>query len=159
MKAIEPLNLDHFDEEFFRHAIHRHVAEYVAHFSDRLVAVYVSGSVHRNEAVPGVSDLDLLSFIRDPLVEADGEWRHQTLQNLDRELGSLHGLTLPRTLTEAFLQGLTAVPAGHFTIARDPIDGTLRRREAADARVRTNWRHCCGHGFRALSHVTGAWIH
>jgi hypothetical protein len=32
MRSIEPLNLDHFAEQFFRRAIRRHVEECMAHF-------------------------------------------------------------------------------------------------------------------------------
>jgi hypothetical protein len=126
MKPIEPLNLHHFGEEFFRGAIRRHVEEYVAHFGERLVAIYVSGSVHRNEAVPGVSDLDLFSFIRDSLREEDGEWRERTRQRLDGEPGALAGLTLPRTLTDGFRNALASPLLLRFTIIADPVDGTLR---------------------------------
>jgi hypothetical protein len=124
--TIEPLNLDRFEEPFFQNAIRRHVEAYVAHFGARLVAVYVSGSVHRDEAVLGISDLDLFSFIRDPLRPEDGAWREQTRADLERELGPLHGLTLPRTLTDEFVRALPDPPPMGLRIIADAVDGTLR---------------------------------
>ena len=60
---LDPATGEH--EEFFRGAIRRHVSEYYTVFGHRLVSVYVWGSVHLNEAVPEVSDLDLHPFIKD----------------------------------------------------------------------------------------------
>ena len=56
-------NLEHFHEEFFRNAISRHIDEYCAYYSDRLATIYIRGSVHRNEGVVGISDLDILVFL------------------------------------------------------------------------------------------------
>ena len=64
------VNVDHFSAEFFRNAVLAHVSEYRA-YSDRLASIYIRGSVHRNEAVPGISDLDIIPFIWDEFTEAD----------------------------------------------------------------------------------------
>src|SRR5829696_7254529 len=88
-RTEEPINLDHFESEFFRRAIRRNVQEYVAHFGERLVAIYVVGSVHRNEAVPGVSDLDIYAVIADAFSETDQEWwQQEDPGELEREFGS-----------------------------------------------------------------------
>lgn len=64
-------NLEHFHEGFFRNAISRHIDEYCAYYSDRLATIYIRGSVHRNEGVVGISDLDILVFLRDEFTEKD----------------------------------------------------------------------------------------
>jgi hypothetical protein len=136
----DPVNLDHFENEFFREAIRRHVEEYVAHFGERLAAIYVSGSVHRNEAVPGISDLDLHPFISDTLTEVDEEWWQKLRQVLDQEFGKIYGLVRPRSVTTEFIVGIHAPTADRDTIVSDPVDGTLRwqpdpdERKAAQAR-------------------------
>jgi hypothetical protein len=124
--TIEPLNLDHFENEFFREAIRRHVQEYAAHFGERLAAIYVSGSVHRNEAVPGISDLDLHPFISDSLADADQEWWQGARQAMDQEFGKIHGLGQPRSVTREFIAGAQAASADRYTVVSDPADGTLR---------------------------------
>lgn len=64
-------NLEHFHEGFFRNAISRHIDEYGAYYRDRLATIYIRGSVHRNEGVVGISDLDILVFLRDEFTEKD----------------------------------------------------------------------------------------
>ena len=85
-----------------------HILEYHAHFAERLISIYVWGSVHRNEAIQGVSDLDLYSFIEGPLRETDHQWCRETQESLDREFPrarwTFHGLTLPRSINDV-LQG------------------------------------------------------
>jgi hypothetical protein len=99
----EPINLDHFEREFFRRAIRRSVQEYVAHFGERLVAIYVVGSVHRNEAVPGVSDLDIYAVIADAFSETDEEWRQQEDPGgLEREFGSGCGVGSAMSMASLF---------------------------------------------------------
>lgn len=46
------VNLSLFGEKFFREAIQYHVYEYWTYLQNRLAAIYIGGSVHRNEAVP-----------------------------------------------------------------------------------------------------------
>jgi hypothetical protein len=101
----EPIHLDLIRHEHFRSGIRRRVSAYHAHFSDRLAAVYVSGSVHRDEAVPGVSDLDMLYFIRDPFSEADEQWIRQIRQQFEEESPDLGGATRPRFVDEVLLRG------------------------------------------------------
>ena len=124
--TIEPLNLDHFEDMFFREAIRRHVEEYRAHFGERLAAIYVSGSVHRNEAVRGISDLDLHPFITDTFSETDWQWKRRVQRQLDLEFGAACDLPPARPVTEAFLRGMQA-PSGTRTIVADAVDGTLRQ--------------------------------
>ena len=64
------VNLDSIAGGFFRDAVVGHVSVYCEVFDERLVSVYVWGSVHRNEAVPGVSDLDLHPFVLDSVTDA-----------------------------------------------------------------------------------------
>jgi len=88
-----PIGLDTINEAVFRNAARRLVDEYRAHFGDRLVATYVWGSVHRGEAVPRVSDLDLFHFITDAMRPADHEWRLRLRQELDGHEMELGGVT------------------------------------------------------------------
>jgi hypothetical protein len=93
-RTEEPINLDHFESEFFRRVIRRGVQEYVAHFGERLVAIYVVGSVHRNEAVPGVSNLNIFAFIADAFSATDQEWWQQKKSpgGLEQEFGRGYGV-------------------------------------------------------------------
>lgn len=50
---------------YFQQAVAQHVEAYQSFFRERLIAVYVWGSVHRDEAVAEMSDLDLHAFITD----------------------------------------------------------------------------------------------
>jgi predicted nucleotidyltransferase len=89
------IGLDAIKEAVLRNAARRLVDEYRAHFGDRLVATYVWGSVHRGEAVPGVSDLDLFHFITDAMRPTDQEWRLRLRQELDGDELALGGITRP----------------------------------------------------------------
>ncbi len=99
------VNLSLFDEKFFREAIQYHVYEYWTYFRNRLAAIYVGGSVHRNEAVPGVSDLDLYPFIVDEFNDADRKWFNQVERRVESKYPSANGLCPPRSVTEV-LDGL-----------------------------------------------------
>ena len=99
------VNLSSFREEFFKEAIQYHVYEYWTHFKNRLAAIYVGGSVHRNEAVPGVSDLDLYPFILDSFNERDGSWFNQAGQRVESRHAGTNGLCPPRSVSEV-LEGL-----------------------------------------------------
>lgn len=92
------VNLDSITDAFFRDAVVGHVSVYFEVFAERLVSVYVWGSVHRNEAVPGVSDLDLHPFILDAVSDADRFRLRQSEASLREEFRSLHGLVRPRSV-------------------------------------------------------------
>ena len=79
------INLSHFLAEFFRNAVRAHVAEYRAYYADRLASVYIRGSVHRNEAVPGISDLDIIPFIWDEFTETDRSFWKAVRDKLEPE--------------------------------------------------------------------------
>lgn len=98
-------NLSSFREEFFKEAIQYHAYEYWAHFTNRLAAIYVGGSVHRNEAVPGVSDLDLYPFILDSFNERDRKGLNQAEQRVESRYPSANGFCVPRSVNEV-LEGL-----------------------------------------------------
>ncbi len=103
-------------DPFFRDAARQHVAEYVRHFGDRLVAVYVWGSVHRGEAVPGVSDLDLHAFIRDTPSPADEEWFQRERHGLEARFPETKGLSRPLPVASllAGIQDGATVPERAF---------------------------------------------
>ena len=96
-------NLNLFDDQYFVQLIQHHILEYHAHFAERLISIYVWGSVHRNEAIQGVSDLDLHPFIRGPLRKTDHQWCRETQERLDREFPRARGLCPPRS-TDDVLQ-------------------------------------------------------
>jgi hypothetical protein len=63
--------------EPFASEIERGLHEARGYFGDRLAAVYVRGSLHRGEAVPGVSDIDALLLVEDAPTPADEAWRRE----------------------------------------------------------------------------------
>ncbi len=83
---------------FFRAVIERCVSECCAHFGERLVAIYVYGSIHRDEAVPGVSDLDAGIFTADGFSPQDAEWRRQINDRLNMEFPPLPSGWMPRAI-------------------------------------------------------------
>jgi len=93
------INLDRFHEPYFRAAVERHVQTYRSHFGGRLLAVYVWGSVHRNEAVRDLSDLDMHTFIADAWNEADEEWHRQARRAMDAEFPGLAALSRPLSVS------------------------------------------------------------
>ncbi len=98
-------DVDQIANPFFQEAVQAHVEKYVAQFGDRLTAVYVWGSVYRNEAVPGVSDLDLDVFVNDPLTEADEVWYNRMRDVLAQSYPGTNALVRPR-VAGSVLQGL-----------------------------------------------------
>ena len=92
------VNLDSISDGFFRDAVVDHVSVYCEVFDERLVSVYVWGSVHRNEAVQEVSDLDLHPFILDSVTDADRFQLRESEASLRKEFLSLHGLVRPRSV-------------------------------------------------------------
>lgn len=109
------INISLFSEQFFREAIRYHAYEYWTYFQSRLAAIYVGGSVHRNEAVPGVSDLDLYPFIVDSFGDTDRQWFNQAEQRVASRYNSANGLCPPCSVTEV-LDGLqpTADEVAHL---------------------------------------------
>lgn len=92
------VNLDAIADGFFRKAVVGHASVYCEVFDERLVSVYVWGSVHRNEAVPEVSDLDLHPFILDSVTDADRFQLRESEASLRKEFPSTHGLVSPRSV-------------------------------------------------------------
>ena len=92
------VNLDSIADGFFIDAVLGHVSVYREVFDERLVSVYVWGSVHRNEAVPGVSDLDLHPFVLDSVTDADRFQLRKSEASLRTEFRATHGLVTPRSV-------------------------------------------------------------
>ncbi len=83
------INLDKFQDAFFAGVVARCVEECINHYQERLVAIYVSGSVQRQEAVRGVSDIDLYIFVENPN-ESDRDWvKDQINDQLEAEFPDL----------------------------------------------------------------------
>ena len=62
------------DQDVFQEALACYVRTYADYYGDRLVSVYVWGSVSRGEAVAGISDLDLMIITRDGFTSLDEQW-------------------------------------------------------------------------------------
>lgn len=63
----------------------RIVEETLGHYGTRLISMYVFGSIHRGEAVPPLSDFDLLTIIADAVSDADHGWLTQANARLAGE--------------------------------------------------------------------------
>lgn len=94
------LNLSSFRGEQNREAIRYHAYEYWSHFQDSLAAIYVGGSFHRNEAIYGVSDLDLYPFIVDILNDEDENWFKQTKRRIESIYPITNGFCRPRPVND-----------------------------------------------------------
>ncbi len=97
------VNLSRFSEAFFREVIRYHVYEYWTYFQGRLAAIYIGGSVHRNEAVRDISDLDLYPFIVDEFSEADRKWFSEAEQRIESKYPSANGLCPPRPVSDVLV--------------------------------------------------------
>lgn len=64
------------------------------YFSNRLVAIYLTGSVGTNEAIAGESDLDYWGFISDELNEDDKLWVNNTSLETDDKYEIFDGVHL-----------------------------------------------------------------
>ncbi|NKB65955.1 MAG: sigma-70 family RNA polymerase sigma factor [Candidatus Latescibacteria bacterium] len=87
-ETITMINLDSFSSPYFKDVIVQHVQAYQDRFKDRLAAMYVRGSVFRDEAVEGISDLDFFIFTTDELTPADRQWVREARQNWKAEHGT-----------------------------------------------------------------------
>ena len=76
----QAINLHQFQDEFFAGVVARCVEECANYYENRLAAIYVWGSVQRQEAVRGVSDLDLIVFVKEAS-EADRKWRNNQIND------------------------------------------------------------------------------
>ena len=112
------VNLDSIADGFFRDAVVDHVSVYCDLFDERLVSVYVWGSVHRNEAVPEVSDLDLHPFVIDAVTDADRFQLRESEASLRREFLSLHGLATPRSIDRVSGGRNATLPRCHACLGR-----------------------------------------
>jgi len=70
-------------QEGFQIVIDETVQKYTEYFQSRLCAIYISGSIHANEAIPGESDLDCWVFIANDLDDSDKSWIAKTEVEID----------------------------------------------------------------------------
>ena len=80
ISVSKAINLQQFQDAYFADVVERCVGECVGYFGERLVAIYVWGSVHRGEAARGVSDLDMEVFVS-RADQADWEWRNDQIND------------------------------------------------------------------------------
>jgi hypothetical protein len=117
------INLQQFQDAYFAGVVGRCVDECARYFGGRLVAIYVWGSVHREEAVRGFSDLDMVVFVKH-IDEADREWRNDQINDqLEREFPDLKWGLIPHPISVA--------DAPHNTISTDSERQQIRNREFA----------------------------
>jgi hypothetical protein len=133
--TTEAIYLDQIESEFFRDAVGRCVREIVAHYGQRLVSVYVWGSVARGEAVPCVSDIELSIFIRDAYTDGDRyAWRDKEADpRLQGEIPCFRGLP-PATPIQPLREGWASYrelsgEADGEILARYYSQGTLTEAE------------------------------
>jgi len=91
----EPAGFPQFQDQFFTEAVARCIQECALYFQERLVSIYVWGSVHRWEAVRGASDLDLIVFVSH-VEESDWSWRNDQINDrLEKEFPGLSWGLIP----------------------------------------------------------------
>ena len=54
------------------------------YFQSRLSAIYITGSIHTNEAIIGESDLNSWIFVADDLSDSDKAWIKEVENEMDR---------------------------------------------------------------------------
>ena len=103
---------------FFQAAIDRYVEEHVDYYGERLAAISVEGSVHRGEAIPGVSDLDTYVYIDGARQEGDKEWQEKLQATLRREILGFHVVEDAKLTREAFPPGHSVDPEQENEVLR-----------------------------------------
>jgi predicted nucleotidyltransferase len=75
----------------FREATHDYLERLRLHHGERLLAAYLAGSVARGEAVPGLSDLNLICLFRSVPEDAEAEdaWLWETSRSLEEKHAAL----------------------------------------------------------------------
>ncbi|MBV9849022.1 MAG: hypothetical protein JO250_04960 [Armatimonadetes bacterium] len=129
--APASVSLDTFQNDFHRRLIRRVTGELCDHYGDRLVSVYVYGSVHRNEALTGpshVSDLDAVVFLTDAMSQEDRDWRSNINDRLLAEFpGPQRGWVPPAfPLSRAFPPGLPSDPPEREATISQALTDVLR---------------------------------
>ena len=155
------VNLDSVADGFFRDAVVDHVSVYCEVFDERLASVYVWGSVHRNEAVLEVSDLDLHPFVLDAVTDADRIRLRESEASLRKEFLSLMGLShkeLPRKLSEDVRRFYDDLAADYHHVYAEwesaierqscVLDRLIQRESSADASLVLDCS--CGIGTQAI---------
>lgn len=97
---------NYFQDAFWNELVQMLIRELDNHFQDRLISVYVTGSVHRQEAVipqPLGSDLDLAVIIRDQFNPEDKAWRNQINDELHEQVPGLPWSIIPRAYSLAMV--------------------------------------------------------
>ena len=61
-------------------------------FENRLSAIYMTGSIHVNEAIIGESDLDCWAFITDDLSDDDRAWLNETENEMNNAFEIIDGV-------------------------------------------------------------------
>lgn len=126
----QPISLNFVRDDFYRHVLQRVVAECRAHYGERLVAIYVWGSVHRGEAVPAVpdaADLDLYVFTSDGFHASDKTWLSASNDALNVDIpGARWGWIPPaRAVSFLFPEQEQENSAAHNLRLRDALQGVL----------------------------------
>ncbi len=78
-------------QEGFQKVVEETTRKCLEHFSNRLLAVYVTGSISVSEAIMGESDLDYWGFITDELSDSDKNWITKTEAEIDGQFDVIDG--------------------------------------------------------------------
>jgi len=78
----------------FRDAVEEITQACFAYFSDRLLAIYITGSITTNEAIINESDLDYFGVISTDLSEEDKEWLLENEKLFDKKFNIFNGVHL-----------------------------------------------------------------
>lgn len=79
-------------QEGFQSAVDEVTRKCREYFSDRLYAIYITGSVSTNEAISGESDLDYWGFIADEVSDADKFWLLKTELEIGKDFEIFDGV-------------------------------------------------------------------
>lgn len=96
------------EDPYFRDVARQCVDQCRMYLGSRLHSFYVWGSVHRNEAVPGVSDFDTAIIIRDAWdKDKDEGWLRSVNEKLSGKFMGVGGLSRPHNVDDV-LKGMRA---------------------------------------------------
>lgn len=132
-------------QEEFQPLVADATARCIAHFAHRFVAVYLHGSIHQGDAVPGVSDLDYCVVIADTPREADSQWladtkaalqqKHPIVQGIHMDVRAIDALARDRFARFALQYNATCY-AGRDIVAALPGAGYSPDKALAKSRLR-----------------------
>ena len=92
----------------FKAVIQTMITKCENYFQNRLVAIYLNGSIHNNEAVMGVSDIDAWVIIGEKLNDIDKNWVEENEKHLDTNFDVVKGVHFNLTSISQFKENTFA---------------------------------------------------